>query len=132
MGFLILIVWLAVIVLLVVSMWKVFVKAGRPGWEAIIPIYNMYILATQIAKLEILWFILTLIPIANIVAAIKISLVVAEKFGKSQGFGIGLALLPFVFYPMLAFSDATFQGGAAATAPPPPPGQQPPAQPPQA
>lgn len=135
------IIYLAVIVLLVASLWKVFVKAGQPGWAAIVPFYNLYVM-TQIGGLEIIWFVLTFVPIVNIVAYAKISIAVAEQFGKSAGFGIGLWLLGFIFYPILAFGQAEYCGGVAppapAMAPPvaeqlPPeqlPAQQPPAGPP--
>ncbi len=118
--------YLAVIALVIASFWKVFVKAGQPGWAAIVPFYNQYILS-QIAGLEIIWFILLFVPIVCIVAWFKIALGVAEKFGKSQGFGIGLALLSFIFFPILGFGDAKYAGAppVAAAAPPaaPPPPQ---------
>jgi hypothetical protein len=98
---------LAVLAVVVAGMWKVFEKAGQPGWAAIIPIYNVYVL-TQIAGRDIVWFILALIPIVNFVAAIVISIDVARKFGQGTGFGIGLALFPFIFYPILGFGDARY------------------------
>ena len=122
------IVWLAVVVFIIASMWKVFVKAGRPGWESIVPIYNGYIIVTEIAKLEVLWFILFFIPIANIIALFKVNFAVAEKFGKDIGFGLGLVFLGFIFMPILGFGDAKCVGAAAAPAAPAPPVQQPPAQ----
>jgi Family of unknown function (DUF5684) len=90
------------------GMWKVFEKAGKPGWAAIVPFYNTYLL-TEIAGKEIIWFVLTLLPCINIVAAFVICLDVAKNFGKGPGFGIGLVLLPFVFFPLLGFSDARYQ-----------------------
>jgi hypothetical protein len=90
--------------------WKIFTKAGRPGWEAIVPIYNTWVLVTEICKLEVLWFILTFIPFVSIVAAWKISMELAKKFGKSDGFGIGLFLLSPIFAAILAFGDARYQG----------------------
>ncbi len=106
----IIIIYLAVIVAMIAGYWQVFAKAGRPGWESIIPIYNLWVLNKHIAKQEVLYFILCLIPCVNIVGMILLSIKVAEKFGKSQGFGVGMGLLPFVFYPMLAFSDDQYQG----------------------
>ncbi len=106
------VVWLAVVGLVIAGLWKVFEKAGRPGWEAVIPFYNIYILTVEIARREILWFILALIPFVNIIAAIVVSIDVARKFGKGTGFGIGLALLPFIFYPMLGFGDARYNPAA--------------------
>jgi len=117
---------LAVLVLMIVSAWKVFVKAGRAGWEGIIPYYNLYVL-TVITGLEIIWFILTFIPLVQIVAGFKISITLAQKFGKGTGFGVGLALLPVIFLPILAFGDAKYFGAPASAAVPPV--QQPPAAP---
>ncbi len=105
------IIYLVIIVLGIVGMWKTFVKAGKPGWACIIPFYNAYV-ACEIARLPILWFILAIIPIVSIVGWIMICLKIAENFGKSGGFGIGLALLWFVFFPILGFSDAKYQGTA--------------------
>lgn len=108
--------YIAMIVAIVVAMWKVFEKAGQPGWAAIVPFYNVYILTCEIAKKEILWFILMFIPLVNIVASVLVSIEVAKKFGKSEAFGVGLAFLGFIFYPMLAFSDAQYQGGGRSRA----------------
>ncbi len=101
---------IAFVVVMIMSMWKVFEKAGQPGWAALVPIYNMYILTCEVAKLEIMWFILSLIPLVNIVAAFVIYIEVAKKFGQGAGFGIGLIFLGFIFMPMLAFGDYRYQG----------------------
>ena len=101
------VVGLAVLAVILAGLWKVFEKAGQPGWAAIVPFYNLYVL-TQIAGREILWFILLLIPLVNFVADIIISIDVARKFGKGTGFGLGLAFLPFIFYPVLGFGDARY------------------------
>lgn len=103
---------LAMVVAIIASLWKVFEKAGQPGWAAIVPFYNVYILTCEIAKKEILWFILFFIPLANFVAAVVVSIEVAKKFGKSELFGVGLAFLGFIFYPMLGFGDAQYQGSS--------------------
>ena len=116
--------YIAFIVLIIAGIWKVFTKAGQPGWAAIIPIYNVYVM-TQVGGLEIIWFILTFIPIANIIAAAKINIAIAEKFGKSVGFGIGLWLLGPIFYPILGFGSAQYVGAAAGAVPPPPPAAPP-------
>ncbi len=102
------ILYLAVIVLLIVSMWKIFVKAGQPGWASIIPIYNLIVLL-QIVRKPIWWIVLMLIPIVNLIIMIILSIELAKVFGKSTGFGIGLALLGIIFFPILAFGDATYQ-----------------------
>jgi hypothetical protein len=96
-------VWLVVAVGVIAGLWKVFVKAGKPGWAAIIPIYNI------IGK-PLWWIILLFIPFVNIVVLIILSIALAEKFGKSAAYGIGIALLGFIFIPMLGFGDARYQG----------------------
>ena len=106
-------IYFAVIVLVIAGIWKTFVKAGQPGWAAIVPIYNIYVLC-QIAGRPWWWLLVMLIPVVGIVAAIIVSIDVAKSFGKGTGFAIGLALLPFAFYPILGFGSAQYQGPAAA------------------
>jgi hypothetical protein len=131
-GALIFLIWLAVIVLYIAGMWKTFAKAGRPGWAAIIPFYNVYV-ATEVARLSILWFILALL--IPIVGMLVVSIKIAENFGKGAGFGIGLFLLPMIFYPILGFGQAQYQGtagiagGSCSCCAPPPQQGQPPAPP---
>src|SRR3990172_4051958 len=93
---------IALVVLMIGSVWKVFTKAGKPGWACIVPIYNVIVLL-EIAGKPLWWIILMIIPLVNIVIAILLAIEVAKNFGKTAGFGIGLALLPFIFYPMLAW-----------------------------
>jgi hypothetical protein len=112
MGLGMMICWLIVVLLIVIGMWKVFTKAGKPGWAAIIPIYNMIVLL-EIAGKPIWWFILMLIPFVNIVVIIIVLIALARNFGKGVGFAIGLLLLPFIFYPILGFGDAKYQPVAA-------------------
>lgn len=98
---------LAIVLLIVVSQWKVYKKAGQPGWAAIIPIYNMVVLL-QIVKKPIWWIILMFIPIVNIVMSVIVYYELAKAFGKGVGFTIGLIVLPFIFYPILAFGKSTY------------------------
>jgi uncharacterized membrane protein YoaK (UPF0700 family) len=98
-------------VIVVAGMWKVFEKAGEPGWAALVPIYNIIVLV-KIAGREMWWVILFLLPCANFVAAVMISIDIARKFGKDTLYGIGLAFLPFIFYPMLGFGDAQYNRNA--------------------
>ena len=107
-----LVLMLAFVVLLIASMWKVYTKAGQPGWTAIIPIYNTFVLLRIIGK-PWWWFIGLLIPLVNFVVAILLGVETARVFGKGIGFAICLILLPFIFLPMLAFVGATY------TRPPP-------------
>ena len=106
------IIYLAVIVLMIASMWKVFAKAGQPGWAAIVPIYNIIVLL-KIAGKPVWWVVLFLVPIVSLVIAILIYLGVAKSFGKGGGFAAGLILLPFVFWPMLGFGSAQYQGASS-------------------
>jgi hypothetical protein len=103
--------YLAIFVVVIVSWWKVFTKAGQPGWAALIPIYNAYVLC-KVAGKPGWWVLLLLIPCVNIVIAFMVMLGVATNFGKSVGFAIGLFFLGFIFFPILAFGDATYQGPA--------------------
>jgi len=102
----------AFMVFIVATMWKIFVKAGEPGWASIVPFYNLYILC-KIGGKSGWWVLLLMIPFVNFIFAILLSIAIAERFGKGVGFGIGLAFLGVIFYPILAFGDAQYQGGAA-------------------
>lgn len=104
----------AVGLVMLISMWKVFKKAGKPGWASIIPIYNIYTMI-QIAKLPTYYLLLFMIPIANIYAMFKIYIELAHKFNKSTGFGVGLIFLSVIFFPMLAFGDATYEDSIIET-----------------
>ena len=111
---LMMLVWLALVVVCIVGGWKMFVKAGKPGWGIIIPIYNV-ILLLEIAGRPIWWIILMLIPVVSLVVSFIVYIDVAKRFGKSAGFGVGLVLLGFIFMPILGFGDAVYQGAPAQT-----------------
>ena len=103
-----LVVWLAIIITIVAGFWKIFTKAGQPGWMALIPILNVFVLI-RIAGKPAWWIILMLLPIVNIVVGIITVVGLAEKFGRSILFALGLIVLPFVFYPILGFGDSKYQ-----------------------
>ena len=105
--------WLAVVIVVIVAMWKVFTKAGQPGWAAIIPIYNTYIML-KIAGRPWWWLLLMLIPIVTFVVSIIVLVDLAKSFGKGIGFAVGLIFLPFIFVPILGFGSAQYQGPSAA------------------
>jgi hypothetical protein len=111
-GTLVLLIQLAVVVLTVAGLWKVFTKAGKPGWAAIIPIYNVIVLLDIVGK-PLWWVILFLIPCVNIVISIIVYIELAKVFGQGAGFAIGILLLPFVFIPLLGFGDYRYQGAPA-------------------
>ena len=99
----------AIIVFIIVAMWKVFVKAGQTGWAAIIPIYNLYIL-TKIGGKSGWWVFLFFIPLVNYVFIVWLYNMISKSFGKDEGFTVGLVLLGFVFWPILGFGSAKYQG----------------------
>jgi len=94
--------------LMIASMWKVFAKAGEPGWAILVPIYNLLTLL-KVAGKPGWWFILFLIPGLNTIIGILVAIELAKKFGQGTGFGLGLVFLPMIFYPMLAFGSSTYQ-----------------------
>lgn len=102
-------------VFMTAAMWKVFTKAGKPGWAAIIPIYNCIVLLA-IAGKPAWWLVLLLIPIVNLVIFILMYVALAEKFGKGGGFAMGLLFLSFIFFPILGFGGAQYQGAVAKAA----------------
>jgi hypothetical protein len=110
-----LIISLLIALLMIVAMWKVFTKAGQPGWASIIPIYNLYIWCKIVGR-PWWWILLMLITFVNFIILIILCIDTAKSFGKGAGFGIGLALLGIIFWPILGFGSAHYQGPAAAAA----------------
>jgi len=98
----------AILLVVIASMWKVFEKAGEPGWAAIVPIYNMIVLL-KIAGKPAWWVVLMFIPFVNFIVGIIAILALAKNFGKGAGFGLGLLFLAPVFYPILAWGDSRYQ-----------------------
>jgi hypothetical protein len=103
---------LAIIILMFAGFWTTFAKAGLPGWGAIVPFYNVYLMC-KIGGKSGWWVLLYLIPCVNLIIALIVSIDVARNFGKGTGFGLGLALLPYIFFPILGFSDARYLGNKA-------------------
>ncbi len=100
---------LAIAIFIIAAMWKVFTKAGQPGWAAIIPIYNIYIM-TKIAGKPGYWTLLCLIPFLNIIFLIWLYNMISKSFGKDEGFTAGLVLLGLIFWPILGFGAAKYLG----------------------
>ncbi len=107
-------IFLAIIVAAIAAIWKIFVKAGQPGWAAIVPIYNIIVLLKIVGR-PAWWLVLMLIPIVSLVVAIVVAIDLAKSFGKSGGFAVALIFL--VGYFILGFGDAQYQGPSAAKAP---------------
>lgn len=106
------ILYLAFVVFMLAAIWRIYTKAGKPGWASLIPIYNAYVFL-QIAGKPGWWLLLMLIPVVNLIVAILALVGLANNFGKGGGFVVGLIFLPFIFYPILAFGDAQYQGETA-------------------
>ncbi len=87
--------------------WKIYAKAGKPGWAALVPIYNL-IVQLEIINRPVWWLVLLFVPFVNFVISILIAIDLAKSFGRSTGFGIGLVFLPVIFYPILAFGSSTY------------------------
>jgi magnesium-transporting ATPase (P-type) len=101
-------IWFGVMILMIVAMWKLFTKAGQPGWASIIPIYNLYVLL-QVAGKPGWWVLLFFIPFVNIVIAFIMWHEISKAFGKEIGFTLGLFFLGVIFLPILAFGSATYK-----------------------
>lgn len=138
---------LIIAVVVIIGKWKIYEKAGKPGWAAIIPIYNWIVILEIVGK-PVWWIILFLIPCVNIIFMIWTINLLSKSFGQSEGFTVGLILLPVVFYPILGFGNSRYLGPSAAEAggikpmdpsvgykdpfnPPPPPAPPAPPAPPQ-
>lgn len=104
-----LIIELAIVAFLIAALWRLFSKAGKPGWAAIVPIYNLIVLLEIVGR-PLWWFVLMLIPCVNIVVIFLVYIDLAKAYGKGTGFGIGMIFLPFIFLPILGFGDAEYQG----------------------
>ena len=110
-SFVVWLIYVVAIVFYVYCLWKIFAKANKPGWAAIIPFYNILV------ELEIIgrpwyWLLLMFIPVVDIVLGIIILFRLAKVFGHSTGFGFGLLFLSFIFIPILAFDSSQYLGPA--------------------
>jgi hypothetical protein len=106
---------IAFAVFIYAAMWKIYTKAGKPGWAALIPIYNVIVLLEIVGK-PVWWFLLFLVPCVNIVFLVWTYNLLSKSFGKSEGFTVGLLLLGIVFFPILGFGDAVYLGPSAKEA----------------
>ena len=115
-GLLIFALAIPLLLLVIVSMWKVFEKAGEAGWKAIIPVYNSWVLA-EIAGKPGWWGLagfLGVIPFVGWIGALIVQLIVsielAKSFGKSPALGVLTMIIPIVGFPILAFGPAKYVG----------------------
>ena len=100
---------LALTVVVIAAQWRIFEKAGKPGWAAIIPIYSTIVLLEIVGK-PVWWIILFLIPFVNLVVAIMVFHQLSLSFGKDVGFTLGLIFLSIIFFPILGFGSAEYLG----------------------
>lgn len=105
---------LILVVFAIVVQWKIYTKAGKPGWACLVPIYNIVVLL-DIIKKPTWWIILMLIPFVNFIMIIVIMLELAKAFGKSSAFGVGLIFFGIIFMAILAFGDAKYVYGDGAS-----------------
>lgn len=101
-----------IVILIIYGIWRVFTKAGQPGWASIVPIYNS-VVQCEIGQRPTWWVAMLFIPLVNIVFAVMITNGISKAFGKDEGFTVGLVLLPFIFYPMLGFGPDRWIYGPA-------------------
>lgn len=100
---------LGAILAMIVGIWKVFTKAGKPGWASFIPIYNVVVLLEIVGR-PVWWFILFIVPFVNIIIAVIVMMDLAKSYGKGNGYGLGLVFLGFIFFPMLGLGSAQYKG----------------------
>ncbi len=96
----------------IVAQWRIYQKAGKPGWASIIPIYNIIVLLEIIGKPWWWLLLMIFIPGVNIVFAIWMTNLLSKSFGQGVGFTLGLIFLGFIFYPILGYSNMEYQGPA--------------------
>ncbi len=100
---------LAITVFYVYCMWRLFVKAGKPGWASLIPIYNTLV-QLEIVQRPWWWLLLMIVPFVNIVLAVIVVFDLAKAFGKDTAFGFGILFLAPIFIPILALGSAEYVG----------------------
>jgi hypothetical protein len=93
-------------VISIISLWKLFVKAGKPGWAALVPIYNIVVMLEIVGR-PVWWVFLYFVPVVSLVASVIVTLDFAKSYGKDLVFGILMILFPVPMYPILAFSKST-------------------------
>ena len=99
-----------VFIILLAAGWRVFQKAGKPGWAILVPFYNVIVLLEIVGK-PWWWLILIMfVPLGNLIWGIWATNLLSKSFGQSEGFTVGLVFLPFIFLPILGFGNAEYKG----------------------
>lgn len=99
--------FLLLAIFFLICFWFIFYRAGKPGWTSIIPIYNLVVLL-NIVGMPAWWVLLFLVPVVNVVLLVMVFHRLSKSFGYGRGFTIGLILLPFIFFPILAFGRSQY------------------------
>ncbi len=102
---------LAISILVIIAQWRIYEKAGQPGWAVLIPFFNFYILLKIVGK-PAWWLLWIFVPLANIVVEIWVTNLLSKSFGKDEAFTLGLIFLSVIFYPILGFGKAEYKGPA--------------------
>ena len=108
-------IYVAIIILMIASMWTIFTKAEKPGLAAIVPIYNLIVLLEIVGK-PWWWIFLVCIPLINIIFIIWIVNLLTIRFGKHENFTLGLIFFPVIFFPILGFGNAEYTEPPSITA----------------
>ena len=96
-------------ILLIIAHWKIFTKAGEPGWAVLIPFYGTIVMLKIVGK-PWWWLLLMFIPLVNIIFSVWSINMLSKSFGKDEAFTVGLLFLSFIFYPILGFGSAKYMG----------------------
>ena len=108
MGAIFLFIVFFIIPLSIIPVWLIYIKAGKPGWASIIPVYSTLVLLDILGKPW--WFLfLFFIPVIGIVIGVWMTNLLSKSFGKGIGFTIGLLFLPIIFYPILGYGSSTYK-----------------------
>jgi hypothetical protein len=108
---------LVLVIIMIIAEWKIYEKAGKPGWAVLIPIYNVIVMLEIIGK-PWWWLLLLLIPGVNFVISIMMVYYLAKSFGYGVAFTLGLIFLNPIFILILGFGDAKYVGPAGGVQPP--------------
>lgn len=95
--------------------WRCFQKMGCRGWEAVIPVYRTWLLFHELygSGRKALWLLL---PVYNLYILLRLGRDLAFAFNRSVRFGLGLTLLPFLFFPILGFGGSVYLDGSLCAA----------------
>ena len=107
-----LLIYLIFIALMIVSGWKIFTKAGKPGWAILIPIYNIIVLLEIVGKPWWWLLLMMFVPVVNVIWTIWATNLLSKSFGKGVGFTLGLLFLSIIFVPILGLGSAEYKGPA--------------------